>query len=128
MASTNPTTTTTTPLNPNPTTTNRRQTYWCHECDMSFSLLIYSPSHLICPHCNGDFCEEMDSPLFSPSQNPNFSSLPPPLHPISSPPQSLTPNTDPDEDLDFDSFQLPSTIRISDAYLLDRLIQHLTDR
>ncbi|KAF9597249.1 hypothetical protein IFM89_016390 [Coptis chinensis] len=102
-------------------------TYWCHECDMSFSLVItttQSHPELTCPHCHGDFLEEMDSPHFQ-SQNPspNFSSLPPPLHnhhphphphPILS--QTITPTTDDD---------IP--IRLSNAYLLDRLIQHLTD-
>ncbi|PIA53351.1 hypothetical protein AQUCO_00900137v1 [Aquilegia coerulea] len=123
-------TTTTTATNIN--NGGERQTYWCHECDMSFSLIITSPPLISCPHCHGDFLEEMDSPLFSPTTNtnpnPNFSSLPPPLHhppfPILSPPQTLTPI----DDDDLDSFhQIPSTIRLSDAYLLDRLIQHLTD-
>lgn len=41
-----------------------RQTYWCHDCDMSVALLPSLSSH--CPYCSGDFLELMDSPL-SPS-------------------------------------------------------------
>ncbi|KAM0052420.1 putative E3 ubiquitin-protein ligase RNF126-like, zinc-ribbon [Helianthus debilis subsp. tardiflorus] len=45
MSSTTVTTTTTT------TTVMDRRTYWCHECDMSISLL---PTSSLCPHCNSD--------------------------------------------------------------------------
>ncbi|PON32189.1 43kDa postsynaptic protein [Parasponia andersonii] len=47
-----------------------RNTYWCHECDMSVSLLSSSssssqshpqPQPLLCPQCFGDFIEQMDS-------------------------------------------------------------------
>lgn len=47
------------------TATMRRQTYWCHECDMSVSLSAL-PS-LLCPNCQSDFLEEMDSTLANPN-------------------------------------------------------------
>ncbi|MCL7025215.1 hypothetical protein MKW94_022043 [Papaver nudicaule] len=117
------------------TNNNGRQTYWCHECDMSVSLLS-SSQPLLCPHCNGDFLEEMETPINNNnnSSNPNFpnpnNNPPLPLlhpFPILSPPQTLTTPTTDDDTNDFDSFQIPSPIRVSDAYLLDRLIQHLSD-
>ncbi|KFK35214.1 hypothetical protein AALP_AA5G255300 [Arabis alpina] len=41
-----------------------RRTYWCHECDMSLSLLPSSSSSssspLLCPQCGIDFLERMD--------------------------------------------------------------------
>ncbi|KAF5736391.1 E3 ubiquitin-protein ligase RING1-like [Tripterygium wilfordii] len=37
-----------------------RETYWCHECDMSVTL-VPSPN-LLCPHCHHDFLELMDRP------------------------------------------------------------------
>lgn len=39
-----------------------RRTYWCHECDMSLSLLSSSSasSPLLCPQCRIDFLEHMD--------------------------------------------------------------------
>ncbi|KAF8395929.1 hypothetical protein HHK36_019884 [Tetracentron sinense] len=107
-----------------------RETYWCHECDMSVSLFSPSPP-LSCPHCNGDFLEEMESSL---SPNPN-SPFPPPLSaylddpfPILSQTQTqtltLTPTTN-DDDL---NFQIPNaTIRVAAGPYLDRLIQHLAD-
>ncbi|OIW11727.1 hypothetical protein TanjilG_20211 [Lupinus angustifolius] len=40
------------------------KTYWCHECDMSVSLTLSSSSSpLLCPHCNTNFLELMDSPF-----------------------------------------------------------------
>ncbi|XAR54301.1 hypothetical protein NMG60_11029366 [Bertholletia excelsa] len=56
-----------------------RQMYWCHECDMSVSLLSSSAatSSLLCPHCRSDFLEQLDSPLIptnpDPNPNPNLS-------------------------------------------------------
>lgn len=56
-----------------------RSTYWCHECDMSVSLLA-SPQQpqpqqqqqpILCPQCFGDFLELMDSS--SPNQSSHFS-------------------------------------------------------
>ncbi|KAK2637163.1 hypothetical protein Ddye_031955 [Dipteronia dyeriana] len=43
-----------------------RQTYWCHECDMSVSLLLSStsisvPLRVLCPHCHSHPLELMDS-------------------------------------------------------------------
>ncbi|KAI9169821.1 hypothetical protein LWI28_018144 [Acer negundo] len=45
-----------------------RQTYWCHECDMSVSLLLSStsisisvPLRVLCPHCHSHLLELMDS-------------------------------------------------------------------
>lgn len=57
MSSTTTTTTTTVHGEPD------RRTYWCHECDMSLSLLsptssVSSP--LVCPQCDLDFLERMD--------------------------------------------------------------------
>ncbi|KAF4397720.1 hypothetical protein G4B88_027589 [Cannabis sativa] len=51
-----------------------RNTYWCHECDMSVSLSPSSDSEqpLLCPQCFGDFLELMDS-----SSPPNHSFPPP---------------------------------------------------
>ncbi|KAG2258705.1 hypothetical protein Bca52824_077999 [Brassica carinata] len=55
------------PMSSSPTTTVHgepdRRTYWCHECDMSLSLLsptssVSSP--LVCPQCDLDFLERMD--------------------------------------------------------------------
>ncbi|KAJ0948468.1 putative E3 ubiquitin-protein ligase RNF126-like, zinc-ribbon [Helianthus annuus] len=50
------------------TTVMDRRTYWCHECDMSISLL---PTSSLCPHCNSDFLEELDSPITFTNPNPN---------------------------------------------------------
>ncbi|OVA20720.1 zinc finger protein [Macleaya cordata] len=132
MSSSNATATATTTTTVTTNTNSGRQTYWCHECDMSVSLFSSSPP-LLCPHCHGDFLEEMDSPI-NPNPNPNFpnSNSNPPLpllhpFPILSPPQTLTTPTTDDDTNDLDSFQIPSAIRVSDAYLLDRLIQHLSD-
>eukprot|EP00262_Sarcandra_glabra_P015407 TRINITY_DN4742_c1_g4_i1.p1 TRINITY_DN4742_c1_g4~~TRINITY_DN4742_c1_g4_i1.p1 ORF type:complete len:321 (+),score=21.96 TRINITY_DN4742_c1_g4_i1:237-1199(+) len=111
------------------TTTNTnnssdRQTFWCHECDMSVSLFP-SSSPLLCPHCQGDFLEEMETPLpILPSSNTNNSTFPPPLStfldpfPILAPPQTLTLTDDEDDDEEEDS---PFDLQ------LDRLIHHLSD-
>ncbi|KAJ4980124.1 hypothetical protein NE237_010904 [Protea cynaroides] len=112
---------------------NRRQTYWCHECDMSVSLFSSPP--LTCPHCHGDFLEEMESyptTLFSQfSSNPNNPSnsnthplfpIPLPLDPfltLSTPQTHFTPA------IHDDTFRFPSAS--SDDLLLDRFIQHLAD-
>ncbi|XP_024984603.1 E3 ubiquitin-protein ligase RING1-like isoform X2 [Cynara cardunculus var. scolymus] len=50
-----------------------RHTYWCHECDMSISLIPSSTTaSLLCPHCNSDFLEELDSPItFNNTSNVN---------------------------------------------------------
>ncbi|XP_059651780.1 E3 ubiquitin-protein ligase RING1-like [Cornus florida] len=119
-----------------------RRTYWCHECDMSVSLLSPSPSSptsLLCPYCHSDFLEEMDSPLFNPNPNPNpnsnlspFPSFFDPSFPLLSPHQTLA-TTDIDvTDTTTTSFQFPSATASDDNYLLDspylrRLIQHLTN-
>lgn len=52
--------------------TGERQTYWCHECDMSVSLSPLSRGPLACPHCFGDFLELMDSPLFPTTVDEGF--------------------------------------------------------
>ncbi|KAK6928632.1 Zinc finger, RING-type [Dillenia turbinata] len=62
-------------MQPRSQTSGNTSTYWCHECDMSVSLLSSSstspPSNpLLCPHCHGDFLEEMDF-LLSPNPDPN---------------------------------------------------------
>ncbi|KAK6933679.1 E3 ubiquitin-protein ligase RNF126-like, zinc-ribbon [Dillenia turbinata] len=69
------TTTTTAQLQPWSQTSSSTSTYWCHECDMSVSLLSSSSSSppsnpLLCPHCHSDFLEEMDL-LLSPNPDPN---------------------------------------------------------
>ncbi|XP_062077514.1 uncharacterized protein LOC133782282 [Humulus lupulus] len=76
-----------------------RNTYWCHECDMSLSLSPSSDSEqpLLCPQCFGDFLELMDS-----SSPPNHSSA------------------------EF-SFPPPFPSLLDDNYL-HRLIHHLTTR
>ncbi|ESQ44079.1 hypothetical protein EUTSA_v10006114mg [Eutrema salsugineum] len=59
MSSSITTTTTTTTIHGEPD----RRTYWCHECDMSLSLLSSSSSvssPLLCPQCRIDFLESMD--------------------------------------------------------------------
>ncbi|XP_076893118.1 E3 ubiquitin-protein ligase RDUF2-like [Bidens hawaiensis] len=50
------------------TTVMDRRTYWCHECDMSITLI---PTTSLCPHCNSDFIEELDSPITFNNTNPN---------------------------------------------------------
>ncbi|KAD5802604.1 hypothetical protein R6Q59_023858 [Mikania micrantha] len=42
-----------------------RRTYWCHECDMSIST---STTASLCPHCNSDFLDELDSPITDSNQ------------------------------------------------------------
>ncbi|XP_010243363.1 PREDICTED: E3 ubiquitin-protein ligase RING1-like [Nelumbo nucifera] len=152
MSSANATTATVTATGAGATTTssNRQQAYWCHECDMSVSLSPNSPS-LHCPFCQGDFLEEMESPLFpfssfpsNPNPNLNLDNdlsthphFPPPLDPFSilSPSHILTPTTDDDLDADDESLDIPAAVRLatsSSGYLLDspyfdRLIQHLAD-
>lgn len=102
-----------------------RQTYWCHECDISVSLLVSSGDDtLLCPHCHSDFLEEMESSLPI-SPNPNNSPFP-----ILSPPQTLPSPAISPEDLVIS--QLAPTATSDDNYLLDspylqRLIQHLSD-
>lgn len=47
------------------------QTFWCHECDMSVSLVPCSAQEtLLCPHCFSDLLELMDS---SSSSSSSFS-------------------------------------------------------
>ncbi|KAF6165511.1 hypothetical protein GIB67_015834 [Kingdonia uniflora] len=84
-------------------------TYWCHECDMSVPLISPSPP-LMCPLCNGDFLEQIDS------QNPNLT----PQNPNSTTTTNTTTIT-----IDDDSFEIPQNIHLSDGYLLDRLIEQL---
>ncbi|KAG6515040.1 E3 ubiquitin-protein ligase RING1-like [Zingiber officinale] len=72
--------------------------YWCHECDMSVTLLP-SQSPLICPDCSrSDFLEEMES---TPTHLPSSSSA------LSPPPQSLTDSDDDDDDDDAGSASDP---------------------
>ncbi|KAK3036589.1 hypothetical protein RJ639_031206 [Escallonia herrerae] len=114
------------------TTAADRQTYWCHECDMSVSLLPPSPittttaTSLLCPYCHSDFLEEMDSPPFTtPNPNPTLLPLTSFLDPIPSPeiPGATTAAA---------TFGFPSPTAPDDNYLLDspylhRLIQHLSN-
>ncbi|KAJ0246610.1 RING-type E3 ubiquitin transferase [Hirschfeldia incana] len=44
-----------------------RRTYWCHECDMSLSLLSPASSPLVCPQCDLDFLERIDDDESSPT-------------------------------------------------------------
>ncbi|PQQ19850.1 E3 ubiquitin-protein ligase RLIM [Prunus yedoensis var. nudiflora] len=46
------------------------QTFWCHECDMSVSLVPCSAQEtLLCPHCFSDLLELMDSSSASSSSS-----------------------------------------------------------
>ncbi|KAI3511123.1 hypothetical protein L1887_18267 [Cichorium endivia] len=104
-----------------------RHTYWCHECDMSISLIPSSTSaNLLCPHCNSDFLEELDSPItFNNSTNPN-----PDSHDDN---QLLFPSfLDPSSPAaDYaNAFHFPSVAPSDDNFLLDspyfhRVINHL---
>ncbi|XP_038978489.1 E3 ubiquitin-protein ligase RZF1-like [Phoenix dactylifera] len=49
-------------------------TFWCHECDMSVTLLpssssSSSPPPLLCPECRGEFLEEMELPASPPPRH-----------------------------------------------------------
>ncbi|CAK9177433.1 unnamed protein product [Ilex paraguariensis] len=97
-----------------------RQTYWCHDCDMSVSLLSSTTATFICPHCHSDFLEEMDP---NPNPNPNPSS-PSFLNPILFPHQELSPTTA--------AFTFSSATASDDNFLLNspylhRLIHHLSN-
>ncbi|KAF8403928.1 hypothetical protein HHK36_012034 [Tetracentron sinense] len=115
---------------------NGRQTYWCHECDMSISLISSSPP-LLCPHCHSDFLEEMESPLSpnpNPNPNPNSPTLPPPPlsayldpFPVLSPPLTLTLTPTPTDADDHLAAAASSGDYLLDGSYLDRLIQRLVD-
>ncbi|XXG51344.1 hypothetical protein AAC387_Pa02g5140 [Persea americana] len=137
------------PSPPNPQNSSYRQTFWCHECDMSVSLFFPSPPPLLCPHCQGDFLEHMDSspsssPPHDPNLNPNPNANPSPnpnpnnlLDDPSSSPHPNLPFYDSDSDSSppnfpypSDSFPTAATVRASRDHLLsspylDRLIHHL---
>ncbi|KAF3452645.1 hypothetical protein FNV43_RR03078 [Rhamnella rubrinervis] len=102
MSSATITTTSTDPM--------ERQTYWCHECDMSVSLR--PSSSLLCPHCLGNFLELMDS--LSPSSYPHL------LFPSS---QSLP--LDSSDDNPFPSGSGDDNYLLDSPYL-HRLVQHLS--
>ncbi|KAK9909967.1 hypothetical protein M0R45_033945 [Rubus argutus] len=52
---------------------HEQQTFWCHECDMSVSLLPSSPTSLLCPHCFSDLLELMDSsPIYRHQHQDNY--------------------------------------------------------
>ncbi|KAJ0810098.1 putative transcription factor C2H2 family [Helianthus annuus] len=107
------TVTTTTPT----TTVMDRRTYWCHECDMSISLL---PTSSLCPHCNSDFLEELDSPITFTNPNPNPNS-----HGDSD--QLLFPSFL-DPSLPADAFQFPAAETPADTLdnpYFHRVINHL---
>ncbi|XP_023730417.1 E3 ubiquitin-protein ligase RING1 [Lactuca sativa] len=107
-----------------------RRTYWCHECDMSISLIPSSntaTANLLCPHCNSDFLEELDSPItFNNATNPNSDN-----HEDSNQllfPSFLDPSSPAAEYAN--SFQFSSVAPSDDNFLLDspyfhRVINHL---
>ncbi|XP_022147192.1 E3 ubiquitin-protein ligase RING1-like [Momordica charantia] len=105
-----------------------RHTYWCHECDMSVTLVSPSPqlssssssstpqSSLLCPHCLTDFLEHMDFTI------PTSSSS------ISIPSAASPPDSDPSSFVVDDPLPPAS----DDNYLLNspqflRLFQQLAD-
>nr|CAD1826165.1 unnamed protein product [Ananas comosus var. bracteatus] len=90
-------------------------TFWCHVCDMSVSLLPSPSPPLLCPHCRGDFLEEMDAPSSPPPPPP-----PPHLAHLLSDSSSDSSDPDPDADRDRDPDPAPA----AQAYLR-RLIRHL---
>ncbi|KAK9058191.1 hypothetical protein SSX86_023031 [Deinandra increscens subsp. villosa] len=94
-----------------------RRTYWCHQCDMSISLLPTSTTSSLCPHCNSDFLEELDSPItFNTSANPNNNNN----HLLF--PSFLDPSLPPADYVD--DFQFP-TAAPSDSPYFHRVINHL---
>ncbi|XP_038899359.1 E3 ubiquitin-protein ligase RING1-like [Benincasa hispida] len=106
------------------TTAAERHTYWCHECDMSVTLVSpsssssSSSSSLLCPHCLTDFLEHMDFTI--PTSSSSISD-----HPNSS---SSPPDSDPSSFVVVD----PIPITTDDNYLLNspqflRLFQQLAD-
>ncbi|KAM7476646.1 hypothetical protein LguiB_023889 [Lonicera macranthoides] len=116
------------------TTTVDRQTYWCHECDMSISLLSSTTTPL-CPHCHTDFLEELDSPLSLPliPPNPNPNPNPSPFTSFLNHHASTTTTTTVDDLVnDSTTFHFPSAAASDDNFLLDspylhRLIHHLAN-
>ncbi|KAG1334219.1 E3 ubiquitin-protein ligase RING1 [Cocos nucifera] len=92
-------------------------TFWCHECDMSVTLLpSSSPARPLCPQCRSDFLEEMELPPSPPPHRSNSLTL------------SLSDSDSdiPDLDLLADSLDEPRRLRRvpAQAYLR-RLIHHL---
>ncbi|XP_071718763.1 uncharacterized protein [Rutidosis leptorrhynchoides] len=70
MTSTTTTTATVTTITGTATAMDRR-TYWCHDCDMSISLIpTTTTTTTSCPHCTSNFLEELDSPTSR--NNPYF--------------------------------------------------------
>ncbi|XP_057510249.1 E3 ubiquitin-protein ligase RING1-like [Actinidia eriantha] len=111
-------TSTTTVASAAATTATERQTYWCHECDMSVSLLsTTTTSSLLCPHCHSDFLEQMDNPNPSPdpNSNPNVDLSPFPSFFLSPQPTPTAVAADDDDNY------------LLDSPFLHRLIQHLTN-
>ncbi|CAN6978559.1 unnamed protein product, partial [Brassica rapa subsp. trilocularis] len=115
------------PMSSSPTTTTTtvhgepdRRTYWCHECDMSLSLLsptssVSSP--LVCPQCDLDFLERMDD-----ESSPTLFDVT-----IGDGEQN---DHDDDDDDDEDWCFVDPTVNSDDNFLLDspylhRLLRHL---
>ncbi|WOL13690.1 E3 ubiquitin-protein ligase [Canna indica] len=112
----------TTLLPPRPPPPAATMNYWCHECDMLVGLLPYTypspPSSLLCPHCHGEFLEEVDLHHHL-DQNP----YPPP--PPGPPSLSLT-LSDSDSDIDeADADDARFASPVSAQSYLRRLIDHL---
>ncbi|XVE78722.1 hypothetical protein DITRI_Ditri14bG0001500 [Diplodiscus trichospermus] len=90
-------------------------TYWCHQCDMSVSLL--SSSARICPDCHAnDFLELMDSTLLLPHNDDDTFLLDSPaffrfLLSSSDPSNHLFPNSHKS------SMESVATVKISSSYL-----------
>nr|XP_043609847.1 uncharacterized protein LOC122581666 [Erigeron canadensis] len=53
-----------------------RRTYWCHQCDMSISLIPTTLTTITsCPHCTSDVLAELDSPITFNTQNNDTTTL-----------------------------------------------------
>ncbi|KAJ6796497.1 putative E3 ubiquitin-protein ligase RING1 [Iris pallida] len=89
-------------------------TFWCHECDMSVSLLPPSPSPPLCPHCHSLFLEHMDDHHHHlPSQQQTLISL------------TDSSDSSDDDDNAADNSPPPTNPNPNPTAYLHRLIQHL---
>ncbi|WOH14574.1 hypothetical protein DCAR_0934094 [Daucus carota subsp. sativus] len=104
--------------------TAHHQTYWCHECDMSVSLITTTAPTPLCPYCRSDFIEQLDADLSNPS------SIATPIHSNPIPPETII-STGNNGGIIDESFPF-SSVTADDNFLLDspylhRLIHQLTD-
>ncbi|KAL8155261.1 E3 ubiquitin-protein ligase RING1-like [Apium graveolens] len=99
--------------------TTATQTYWCHECDMSVSL-ISTPSTPLCPYCRSDFIEHLDNNLDDDNNNNNNLSNPNPHF------TSILPNSDSPTTHNHDN-TFPNDNFLLDSPYLHRLIHQLNN-